>query len=97
MGSCCSRKQKLKVKIVDTIDKSQEFDYLRPKGRLVYKIDSVYNVPKIDIYFDGWYANSIRLLPKISEARKHFLRIERTPPFSSPISSFDESDVDTVH
>ena len=50
---CCSRKQKLKVKIIDIIDKGQEFDYLRPKGCLIYKIDSAYNVPKIDIYFDG--------------------------------------------
>ena len=52
-SSCCSRKRKLKVKIIDIIDKGQEFDYLRPKGCLIYKIDSAYNVPKIDIYFDG--------------------------------------------
>ena len=64
MGSSCSRKRKLNVKIIDTIDKGEEFDYLRPKRRLVYKIDSVYNVPKIDIYFDGWYANSVRLWHK---------------------------------
>ena len=32
-----------------------------------------------------------------NKARKHFLRIERTPPCSPPISSFDESEVNTVH
>lgn len=97
MGSCCSKKQKLNAKIIDTIEKGQEFDYLRPKGCLVYKIDSVYNVPKIDISFDEWYANSVHLWPKTNEARKQFLRIERTPPCSPPITSFDESDVDTIH
>ena len=82
---------------LDFFVKGQEFDYLRPKGHLIYKIDSDYNVPKIDIYFDGWYVNSVRLWPKGNEARKHFLRMERTLPCSPPISSFDESGVDTVH
>ena len=60
-------------------------------------MDSIYNVPKIDIYFDNWYANSVKLRAKTDKAEKHFLGIERTPPCSPPISSFDESDVDTVH
>ena len=71
MGSCCSRKQKLNIKIIDTIDKDQQFDYLRLKGCLVFKIDSVY-VPKVNMPFDGWYANSVRLWPNTNEARKHF-------------------------
>ena len=97
MGCCCSKKRKLNVKIIDTINKSPEFDYLRPKGGLIYEIDSIYNVPKIDIYFDNWYASSVRLWSETDKARKHFLRIERTPPCSPPISSFDESDADIVH
>ena len=44
--------KKLRIKVVDTTDEGIEFDYLRPKGRLILKLDSVYNVPKIDILFD---------------------------------------------
>ena len=33
-----------------------EFDYLRPKGRLLYTIDGVCNVPRVDIYFDWHYS-----------------------------------------
>ena len=47
---CCFSKNKLKTKIVDTIDEGHEFDYLRPKGRLILKMDSIYNVPKIDVF-----------------------------------------------
>ena len=47
---CYFSKNKLKTKIVDTIDEGHEFDYLRPKGRLILKMDSIYNVPKIDVF-----------------------------------------------
>ena len=97
MDCCCSKKQKLYVKIIDTIDKSPECDYLRTRGRLIYKIDSIYNVPEIDIYFDNCHANSVRLWPKTGKPRKHILRMKRTSPCSPPISCFDESDVDTIH
>ena len=65
------------------------------KRKLNVKIIDV--IPKINIYFDDRYANSVRLRAKTDKAKKHFLIIERTPPYSPPISSFDESDVDTVH
>lgn len=65
------------------------------KRKLNVKIIDV--IPKINIYFDDWYANSVRLQAKTDKAKKHFLITERTPPYSPPISSFDESDVDTVH
>ena len=81
---CCFSKNKLKTKIVDTIDEGHEFDYLRPKGRLILKMDSIYNVPKIDVFFDDWYASSVRLWPKTKIGRKHILRIDRTPP-NSPL------------
>ena len=51
---------------------------MRPKGKLIFKMDSIYNVPKIDVLFDEWYTNSIRLWPKTEKAHKHFLGMERT-------------------
>ena len=58
MGCCFSeKKKKKKNQVVDTIDEDNEFDYLRPKGRLILKTDSIYNVPKTDILFDDWHAN----------------------------------------
>ena len=97
MGCCCSKK-KLQVKIINTIAEGSEFDYLRPKGRIIFKMDSVYDVPQLDIFFDDWYANSVRLWPKTEKARKHFLKIERIPPDTPPIISDDSNfSLDTVH
>ena len=45
MGCCCSKK-KMNFKVVDTIDEGNEFGYLRPKGRLTLKMDSIYIVTK---------------------------------------------------
>ena len=73
---------------------------MRPKGKLILRIDSIYNVPKIDDLFDDWYTNSIRLWPKTEKTRKQFLRIERTPINSPPNSSGSENSnisLDTVH
>ena len=61
MGCCpWSSKSKSLIEVIDTIHPSKHFDYLRPSGKVVYKIDDVYNVPRVDIYFDGWYPNSVR-------------------------------------
>ena len=61
-------------------------------------MDSVYDVPQLDIFFDDWYGNSFRLWPKTEKARKHFLRIERTPPDTPPIVPGDSDfSLDTVH
>ena len=91
----------MRIKVVDKIDEDIEFDYLRPKGRLILKLDSVYNAPKIGILFDDCYVNSVRLCPKAEKTHKHFLQIERTAPNSPPISSFENSSdnisLDTIH
>ena len=79
---CCFSKQRMRVKIIDTISKDPKFDYVRPKGRLILKMDSVYDVPQIDILFDDWYSNSVRFWPKTDKGCKYFLRIEGTPPCS---------------
>ena len=57
-------KKGLQIEIIVEILLGEEFDYLRPKGKLVCKIDSVYDVPKIDIIFDDWYINSVCLWSK---------------------------------
>ena len=50
MGCCfSSRRSKPSIDVTDTIHPSKHFDYLRPSGKLVYKIDDVYNVPRVDI------------------------------------------------
>ena len=99
MGCCFSRDRGSNIEITDEIESRKDFDYLRPKGKLIYKIDSVYDVPKTDILFEGWYPNSVRLWPRDNKARRHFLMLERTPPVSPQISSFDdnESSTNTVH
>ena len=73
---------------------------MRPKGKLILRIDSIYNVPKIDVLFDDWYTNSIRLWPKTEKTRKHCLKIKRKPINSPPNSSGSENcniSLDTVH
>ena len=72
--------------------------YLRPKGKLILRTDSIYNVPKIDILFDDWCTNSVRLWPKTEKSCKHFLRVEGTPPNASCSSeSHDDISLDIVH
>ena len=55
-----------------------------------------YQVPLIDIRFDGWYENSVRLWPKHTEQREHFLLLERAPLLSASISSLSDSGIDIV-
>ena len=31
------------------------FDYLRPKGTITFRVHRKYNIPVVDIRFDGWY------------------------------------------
>ena len=47
--------------IIDETAKGQEYEYLRPEGKITYSIDTTYDVPKIKTAFDGWYVNSVRL------------------------------------
>ena len=57
-----------------------------------------YNIPIVDIRFDGWYENIVRLWPKHSEQREHVLLLDRTPLRTPSISSLfsDDSGLDTV-
>ena len=100
MGCCYpSFNKRPKIKIIDEIPKGWEYDYLRPEGKITYSIDTIYDVPKIEIAFDGWYVNSVRLRPKSKKIGPHFLILERTAPVSLQVSfaSNDESSIcDTV-
>ena len=92
MGCCfSSNNKKPKIVIIGETPKGQEYDYLRPEGKITYSIDTTYDVPKIKIAFNGWYMNSVRLWPKNKNIRPHFLMLERTPPVFSQISFPDES------
>ena len=61
------QKNKVEGVVVDIIDKDEK-NYLRLKGKLIFKMDSIYNVPKIDDLFDNWYTNSMRLRAKTKKA-----------------------------
>ena len=96
MGCVFTKKNKVEIKVVDTIDKDEK-NYLRLKGKRISRKDSIYNVPKIDGLFDNWHTNSLRLWPKIEKACEHFLRIERTPINSSNFNGSSGISLDTIH
>lgn len=70
---------------------------MRPEGRMIYSIDKVYDVLKVEIDLDGWYMNIVRLWPKNKKKkiRRHFWLLQRTPNVSPQIPS-ESSDNDTV-
>ena len=49
MGCVFSKKNNTEIKIVDLIDKDEKFNYLKRKGTLILRMDSIYNVLKIGI------------------------------------------------
>ena len=67
-----------------------------PEGTINLSVDRKYQVPLINIRFDGWYENSVRLWPRHTEQREHFLLLQRTPPASPSTSSLSNSGIDTV-
>ena len=98
---CCLffSNNKPRIEIIDQIPKGKEFDYLRPEGIITYSIDTNYDIPRIEIDFNGWYVSSVRLWPESKKVRSHFLMLRRISPVSPQISfsseSFD-SGTDTV-
>ena len=92
MGCIFSRNDEPNIKIHDCISPSNEFDYLRLQGTITFSLDRKYNTTIIDIRFDGWYENSVRLWPKHTEQIEHFLLLKRTPLQTPSISSIRLSD-----
>ena len=93
---CCFSSNEPSIKIFDQIPAGKLFNYLRPEGTIIFSIDRKYNVPLIDIQFDGWYENSACLWTKHNRQRENFLVLERTPLSTPSISSLSDSGVDTV-
>ena len=103
MGCCLSfgnnNNNKPRIEIIDETPKGKEFDYLRPEGKITYGIDTTYDVLRIEIDFNGWYVNSVRLWRKNKKVRPHFVMLRKTPSVSPQISfSSDtcDSGIDTV-
>ena len=95
MGCFISRDEP-KITIFDLTPPGNDFDYLRPQGTTTLSIDRTCNVPPTDTRFDGWCESSVRLWPKHSEQREHFLLLERTPLHTPSIISLSDSGVVTV-
>ena len=79
------------VEIINYTPKGKRFGYLRPNGTITYTIDRMYDVPEIEIHFDGWYKANVRLWPKSTKMRSNFLGLQRTT-LPSPTFSTSSSD-----
>ena len=81
---CLFSRNEPKIKILDLIPPGDDFDNLKPQGAIRFSIDRKYNVPLINIRFDGHtFGQSI-------VKREHFLLLERTHSTTwSSDSSFD--------
>ena len=96
MGGCFSFNRP-SVEIIDETPKGKQFDYLRPKGRIIYTVDRMCDVPQTEINFDGWYKASVSLWPKSNKMRSNFLNLQR-PPLLWPtfcISSSTDTGINT--
>ena len=74
-------KNELKIKIFDLTPPCDDFEYLRPQGRITFSIGRKYNV---------------RLWPKHTEQKEHFSLLQRTPLQTPGVSSSSDSGFDTV-
>ena len=94
-SKCSSGSNEPKIKIFHCTPPDAAFDYLRPNGTISFSVDRKYNVPVVNISFDGWYENSVHLWPYHTEQKEHFLQLERTP-LQTPSIISDNSGYDTV-
>ena len=96
MGSCFSYNEP-RIKIIDKTPSGENFDHLRPKKTFTYTTDRTYDIPLIEVQFDGWFESSVCLWPKNNNMRKNFLLLQRIPPPSPTISSFSLSCDSGIH
>ena len=59
--SKCSRGDKSKIKIIDLTPSSADLHYLRPSGTVTFSVDEKYNIPILEIDFEGWYEMNMSL------------------------------------
>ena len=67
-----SKNDEPSIKIFECIRPNNEFDYFRPQGNITFSLDRKYNIPIVDIRFNGWYGNSVRLWSKHTEQIRTF-------------------------
>ena len=94
MGGCFSSESN--VEIIDEIPEGKQYDFLRPGGTSAYRINQMYDIPEIEINFDGWHKSSIRLWLISDTFRSKFLKFHRTP-LPSPTYSSSSSDDSGFH
>ena len=51
MSGCFSSEPN--VEIIDEIPEGKQYDFLRPGGTSAYRINQMYDIPEIEINFDG--------------------------------------------
>ena len=93
---CCFSLKERRIKIFNQTPPGEKFNYLRTEGVINFTIDRKYNVPLIEIQFEGWFENSVRLWPKDNKARENLLLLERTLPPTPSISSPSGIGIDTI-
>ena len=59
MGVCFSFSRP-SIETTDEMPKGKRFDYLRSTETITYTVDRMYDVPEIEITFDGCYRASVR-------------------------------------
>lgn len=86
------------IEVLDFTPSGQEYDYFRPKWTITIEMDQRYNVPVLNIDFDGWYHNAVHLWPENNAQHESFLVLEINPLSSGNVSSLDTADsgYDTV-
>lgn len=67
-----SKNDEPSIKIFECIRPNNESDYFRPQGNITFSLDRKYNIPIVDIRFNGSYGNSVRLWSKHTEQIRTF-------------------------
>lgn len=67
-----------KIKIINLAPSSAEFDYLRPSGTITFAVDEKYNIPILEIDFEGWYEISMCFCLYQTEYRVNILQLQGT-------------------
>ena len=60
-SKCISSSEEPKIKIIDWTPPGAAFKYLRPNGTISFSVDRKCKIPVVDISFEGWYENRVRL------------------------------------
>ena len=89
MGCLYSRivNDSINIDVLDYTPKDTNYDYLRPRGKIIAQIDEKFKVPVLILDFDECATKYVRLWPHDPVQRNHFLDLERTPLSSPTMSS----------